>query len=765
MHSTFGQQVAALLQKCAIIKKKNKVETFSEFFIGIHQSGSVYSPVSPNYVVSNTMPLLGYVDLTGSNTTRSLFNYTDFPIDKMVSFTDESSMIDTYLDNPEKYWGGIIFNAIDVADNIINYTIRLNNTYSNNIQGSPYPYIEQNILSAFIKMKTGNSSLNLTLTTTEYPVPVNPYSKTIFNYLFPIYFPLFFMYTLQQLIILLVTEKKDGIKEGLKVSGMRESAYWTSNIIMQVVMNILLIVVVEILCYATKIFHYCSPIMIFISFFLYSLTLSSLGFLISAFLSNPKSGSALSALIVLLGIGLSCLYQFYLNTKVPSIKWLFYLFSPCAFGAFLSQLSFSENQNLAVSWTDPNFTESTAFLVIDFILYAVIAWYAIEVYPGEHGTGKPYLFFLQKDYWFQSSAPVYGKNVNGSSSEIRKINGSSSGHGIELRDLYKEYNSPTVKDQKVHAVNGLSLNIPQGTIFALLGHNGAGKSTTMNILCGMIPPTSGNAFINGLSVKNQMDFIRRSIGFCPQNNILYAQLTCAEHLRLFGKIKGVPANELESSISRSLQEVGLSEKKDTISSSLSGGMKRRLSLAMAFIGDPSIVFLDECTTGLDPMARHQVWELLQKKKVGKTIVMTTHFMEEAELLGESIGIMSKGKLRCMGTALELKALFGLGYIISFSIDRHVKSLQPFEDYFMSRFKDAVPGKQNSNIPKENGDFELSYSLSHQISENLSDFFQEVESRQEEFSVKRIGISMTTLEEVFLKIQSETHEHSDQSFEH
>ncbi|GAM19757.1 hypothetical protein SAMD00019534_029320, partial [Acytostelium subglobosum LB1] len=767
--STFMEQVAALLQKCYIIKRKRRAETMTEFLIGAQyviilivlkmtipatpgQEAVIYNSVPASHVLAG-MPLLGYVDLSSGGQAASLLNLTGFPLEHIKQFTNESAMLDTYLGSPEAYWGGVIFNGIDIDNNLINYTIRLNNSFGS-MQSSPYPYIEQGILSAFTRLKLGDDQvLGNGFNTTQYPSPVNPFVITTFNILFPIYFPLFFMYSLQQLIILLVTEKKDGIKEGLKVMGMRESAYWISNIIMQLVMNIILILVMEIMCYPSKVIHYSSPVMVFISFFFYSLTLIGIAFAISTFLSNPKAGSAISALFILVGIGLSCFYEFYIIEHQPDLKYLFYLLSPCAFGSFLVRLSYAEAEKVAIPWNDPNFVQPLLFMILDFVLYSLIAWYSIEVYQGDFGTGKGYFFFLRKDYWVQSDVPIY---------EQRLINGEGSkniGKGIELRDLHKEYTSNTSKDKKVRAVNGLSLSIPSGTIFALLGHNGAGKSTTMGILTGMMPPTSGDAWINGRSVRTQMDYIRKHIGFCPQNNILYAQLSCAEHLRLFGKIKGVPAETLEASIVTSLREVNLQDKTDVASSLLSGGMKRRLSLAMAFIGDPSIVFLDECTTGLDPYARHLIWELLQKKKIGRTIVMTTHFMEEAELLGESIGIMSHGKLRCMGTSMELKALFELGYILTFTLERTAGTYEQFNSYFMSLFRDAVAGKHNqANLDKTGtssvGDLEISYSLSHEKSENLSRFFEHVEERQQEFGIKRLGISMTTLEEVFLKIQNE-----------
>ncbi|GAM17764.1 hypothetical protein SAMD00019534_009390 [Acytostelium subglobosum LB1] len=716
------------------------------------------------------------------------------PLNQTVAFGSESEMIKAYMDNKQTYWGGIIFSSIDPANNTINYTIRLNNTYNYDIQDSPYPFLQQSILSAFASIKL-NIPLNISLNSTQYSIPANKFTPTTFNYLFPIYFPLLFMYSLQVLIILLVTEKKDGIKEALKVMGMRESAYWLSNIIMQTIMNVILIIFILILCYATKVFTSTNPVMMFLIFFCFSMTLIAIAFIVSAYMTQPKIGSMISGLVLLVGVGLSVVLQFVVKKKNAGIRFLFFLISPCAFGEYLVALSFAEGQKEAVPWDDPAFTEAIGFLILDFVLYSLIAWCSIEVHEG----GNNFRIFFKRSYWQPNRGQTKGK----SSKDGHAMQQSN---GIEIVDLEKVYVSKTTKDKQVRAINGLNLTVPAGTIFALLGHNGAGKSSTMNILTGMIQPSGGDAFINGLSVKTDMDQIRHHIGFCPQQNIVYAQLTCAQHLRLFAKLKGVPAKEIEESIATSLEEVGLTDKTDVPSSDLSGGMKRRLSLAMAFIGDPSIVFLDECTTGLDPFARHQVWALLQKKKHGKTIIMTTHFMEEAELIGESIGIMSNGKLRCCGTSLQLKSEFGLGYILSFTLNGGQDSTitSSFKDYVMSVFPDAVQndthvlsppssktktlkdhdhqhlsepdipmdmvplsgaGGSGASSPINNSnntpiyghkDIEMTFSLSHQKStERLSTFFEELEqSIQQRYGIKSMGISMTTLEEVFLRIQTE-----------
>lgn len=153
-----------------------------------------------------------------------------------------------------------------------------------------------------------------------------------------------------------------------------------------------------------------------------------------------------------------------------------------------------------------------------------------------------------------------------------------------------------------------------------------GKSTTISMLTGLFAPTSGEAFINGFPISTQMEQIRHNLGICPQHNVLYPTLTVAEHLRLFAILKGTPEDVLDRCVVDKIREVGLQAKTNVYSQALSGGMKRKLSVGMALIGDSKIVFLDEPTSGMDPYSRRSTWELLKRAKRGRVIVLTTHFM-------------------------------------------------------------------------------------------------------------------------------------------
>uniref|UniRef100_A0A8B9FQU2 ABC transporter domain-containing protein n=1 Tax=Amazona collaria TaxID=241587 RepID=A0A8B9FQU2_9PSIT len=228
--------------------------------------------------------------------------------------------------------------------------------------------------------------------------------------------------------------------------------------------------------------------------------------------------------------------------------------------------------------------------------------------------------------------------------------------GVSIRNLVKIYhNSSHV------AVNGLSLDFYEGQITSFLGHNGAGKTTTMSILTGLLPPTSGTAYILGWDIRSDIDSIRKTMGMCPQHNVLFDILTVEEHVWFYGRLKGLSEERVKAEMEQLIQDTGLPHKRGEQTRNLSGGMQRKLSVAIAFVGGSRVVILDEPTAGVDPYSRRSIWELLLKYRKGRTIILSTHYMDEAELLGDRTAIISQGRLCCCGSPLFLKARLGTGY--------------------------------------------------------------------------------------------------------
>lgn len=218
---------------------------------------------------------------------------------------------------------------------------------------------------------------------------------------------------------------------------------------------------------------------------------------------------------------------------------------------------------------------------------------------------------------------------------------------IVIKDLVKQFDDVT-------AVDGLNLEIRQGELFSLLGPNGSGKTTTINILNGIITPTKGTALVGGYDVHTHLQEIKALIGVCPQEAAVFKFLTARENIELFGHLHAIPKSEMRERMDVLLEILELTEVSDRKVKGYSGGMLRKLNLIVALISDPHIAFLDEPTVGMDPRARRATWDFISSLKTrNKTIILTTHYIEEAETLSDRVGIIDYGKLIELGAPQEL----------------------------------------------------------------------------------------------------------------
>ena len=223
---------------------------------------------------------------------------------------------------------------------------------------------------------------------------------------------------------------------------------------------------------------------------------------------------------------------------------------------------------------------------------------------------------------------------------------------LVAQDLHKSFN-----DNK--AVNGVSFTIDKAEIFGLLGPNGAGKTTTIRILSTVLQPDRGDVTIGGYSVRDNADAVRRRIGVCPQELALYADLSALDNLVFFGRMAGLSGKEARAQAMANLELMGLTERAKGKVDKFSGGMKRRINLAIALMGHPELLFLDEPTVGIDPQSRNNIYETIEGlRDGGMTILYTTHYMEEANRLCNRVAIMDGGKIIAMDTPYALKSQIG-----------------------------------------------------------------------------------------------------------
>ncbi|KAL8581035.1 hypothetical protein ACOMHN_012686 [Nucella lapillus] len=330
--------------------------------------------------------------------------------------------------------------------------------------------------------------------------------------------------------------------------------------------------------------------------------------------------------------------------------------------------------------------------------------------------------------------------------------------GISLRDLRKTFRG----EQEV--VHGVSVNVYHDQITTLLGHNGAAKTTTLNMLVGVLAPSEGEVLVEGQRTEGCTGLL----GICPQHNVLFEYMTVKEHMNFYGGVKGhLSGVELERDIRKLLQDVDLWHMKDVPALDLSGGMQRRLCVALAFVGGSKTIVLDEPTSGVDPHARKNIWNLILKNRPGRTILMSTHHLDEADTLSDRILILHTGRLLSVGSPSFLKDQLEGGYRLT--LNTHpADNVESETDPPHGKEAEAEMSSQHSQVlsfvqaalpsvrfvESVGSDLTVSVPWQADSSSVLCHFFRHLDTNKADLGVLSYGISNTTLEEVFLKLTAE-----------
>lgn len=495
-------------------------------------------------------------------------------------------------------------------------------------------------------------------------------------------------------------------------------------------------------------------------------------FMISVFFAEANTAAAVSGLVWIV------FYVPFSFIPPNNVRFLACLFLNAAMAYGFQGILQYEGASVGLQWSNlfypPTIDDSISvgatmlFLILDSFIYLVIALYVEKVMPGYFGVPEKWNFPFTAGFWFGN--PIENNFEDGiddrSTYDLEHFEADPKNQhaGVIVKNLKKMYGGKA-------AVKGITFNMFDGQITVLLGHNGAGKTTTFSMMTGMIPPTSGTAIIDGYDIRTNLQKARSSIGLCPQHNILFDELTVREHLIFFATLKGLSGEALTEEVIKYVQLLELVPKTNSISSSLSGGMQRKLSVGVALCGGSKVVFLDEPTAGeramikvvqfyrfddfklslchflgMDPTARRALWDLVQHEKKGRTILLTTHFMDEADVLGDRIAIMADGELKCCGTPFFLKKRFGTGYnlICVKNEDCNTKKVTKFIGRFLSNIQ-----------PESDIGSELSYALPHEFVAQFENMFRNLEKQQKSLNLSSFGVALTTLEEVFMKVGSDT----------
>ncbi|XP_076823215.1 phospholipid-transporting ATPase ABCA3-like isoform X1 [Clavelina lepadiformis] len=602
----------------------------------------------------------------------------------------------------------------------------------------------------------------------RYPYP--PYIDDTFIVVikstWPLLVMLSFFYTSLVIVRSVVQEKEAKMKEYMMMMGLHSWLHWLAwflkYIIFLCISCILMAIFYKIQTSKGSVLTHSDPTVIFAFLILFSAATINLCFLFSVFFSKANVGAIAGGTLY----GLTYMPYFFMentfDTLSYGVKIVSCLLSNVAMACGCQLIGQFEGKGTGIQWNniakgvtiDGSFTllDVMGMLVLDAVVYMLLAVYIEGIWPGEYGIPKPWYFPFMKSFWFERP-----DSTSKSDEEDGHTNSTSSDHHqgedneffedepvnlkrvVQIKSLRKVFKSGA--NEKV-AVDNLTLNMFEKQITVLLGHNGAGKTTTMSMLTGFFPPTSGDALVDGHSISKDMKGVRKSLGLCPQFNILFDMLTVDEHLYFFGRLKGLSKKEANEECSKMKEILKLKDKASARSSTLSGGMKRKLSVGIALSAGSKYVILDEPTSGMDPAARRAIWEVLQEYRSRCSMLLSTHFMDEADLLGDRIAIMAKGKLRCVGSSVFLKNMFGVGYhiVLTKTSDCNVNKLTEL-------FQSNVP---ETRLERSAG-AELSFVLPFQASPQFPKLFQTLDSQAVSLGISGFGAMVTTMEEVFLRV--------------
>ncbi|KAJ6358989.1 hypothetical protein OIU76_000667 [Salix suchowensis] len=612
----------------------------------------------------------------------------------------------------------------------------------------------------------GAPSFNWTVGLTEFAHPARPAFSALAT-VGPAFFLAFTMFGFVLQISNLVAEKELKLRQAMNMTGLYESTYWASWISWEGIITFIssLFLVLFGMMFQFDFFKKNNFGVLFFVFFLFQVNMMGFAFMLSTFISKASSGTTMGFSIFIIGFmtQIITIAGFPYKESISSfLRFIWSFFPPNLLAISVKILSDASNtpEDLGISWKGrskcPPDADDCAITINDvytwliclFFLWFVLAIYFDNIFPNASGVRKSPFYFINRGYWTgKGGDKVEEGGICSCTSEIPQQdyitpddedvleeenvvkNDLKEGTvhpdvAVQVRGLSKTYPGATQiscckckKTSAYHAVRGLWVNFTKDQLFCLLGPNGAGKTTTMNCLTGITPVTGGDALVYGHSVRSTigMSGIRQIIGVCPQFDILWDALSGEEHLHLFASIKGLPPASIKSVAQESLAKVKLTESARVRSRSYSGGMRRRLSVAIALLGDPKLVILDEPTTGMDPISRRHVWDIIQNAKKGRAIVLTTHSMEEADILSDRIGIMAKGRLRCIGNSIS----------------------------FLNTNLDVTPTEEAKSF--------LTFVIPHDKERVLTNFFAELQERQREFCISDIQLGLATLEEVFLNI--------------
>ena len=710
-----------------------------------------------------------------------------------VENEEELAILGQKLGKNRTFLAGLVFfveeNATGKADRPLSYKVRLHQSFVDlgfkyNIEGetkrgslptnpriasrymrSGFVILQDLIDHAIISLEKTADDVGSILQLFPSPCYVEDVFKLILVRTFPLFMILAWIVMVPLIVKDIVFEKETQLKQFMKVMGLSREVHWVSWFVFYLCSMTISVLLLSALIKFGKILEFTNIFLLFVFVFVFVIALITQCFMFSVFFNNSNAAATFTVIAYFSSFLPFRFCVFHIESMLLWHKMLASLSFTTAFGLGCNSLAIYESLRKGMQWhyvfTYPSpkdkysFALSIAMMLFDSVLYMAIALYVEAVWPGSYGIAKPWHFplsgpikwLLGYRHRFVSSNQSLNNSLQFKDLDVNHHEGNEGDLpvGVLVHRLTKRY-----EKKKPLAVNNLTAEFYEGHISSLLGHNGAGKTSTMFVMTGLMAPSEGTVYIKGLDVRTKGKEIKKIISFCPQHNILYGSLSVWQHLLFYGKLKGLKDDELISECNRAINDLELRNKKDVESQYLSGGTMRRLSVGIAYLGSPEVIILDEPTAGVDARARRFIWDLILKYKAGRTTILSTHLMEEAEVLSDRLAIINKGKLYCSGSMMFLKNHFAFGYRLTAEFQKESfteNSKQDLVDLVTNTVQDAEVDR-TMFFP-----YTITFILPLTSSDQFPNLFKQIELQKEKFALSTYGVSSPTVEEIFVNVNN------------
>ncbi|CAK0877024.1 unnamed protein product [Prorocentrum cordatum] len=590
---------------------------------------------------------------------------------------------------------------------------------------------------------------------------------------------------------LAIRERNSKQKELMRLMGLGDGSLALSWLLLYAFQNALVSLGCSLLVQSALV-NSSEFVILFLIFFLTAMASTLVGLTVSALISTERLG-ALVAFGAYQCMGLMChglvkdIRQTSMSsdgspqagadaTSAASAHLLIASFLPnVAFVLVLKAFFALETNFQGCTWQSVhrrvhNYTVASGLtmLFVDVVVWGLAYAYLDQVISHDVGATRPYNFPFTRSFWREvfglddcgGAPPQRGDDAADAelgqaphhpdadpelfeeegSARLQELRGR--GHVVSVRGLQKVF--VDAAGRTVRAVDDLSLTMYRGECFCLLGHNGAGKTTTMACLTGMLQPTAGDVRVLGRRMPAELQAIRQDMSFCMQQNVLWDSLTVEEHTQLFGALMGLSQRLIRAASGRALAQVELLHKRHAQACQLSGGMKRKLSVALALLGDSKVVVLDEPTAGMDPHTRRQLWAVLKQSRTERILCLTTHHMDEADEIGDRVCIMVQGRAACSGTNAFLKQRLGCGYLLTFVKAGEAVPDRPIVSLVAAHCGEGVQTAASAGR-------ELRVQVPFAGASAFPALMRELDRRLQELGAESYGVGVSDLEDVFLKV--------------